>query len=189
MAEPLAENLPYVSHDLPGLGGRIKARPEHFAVEEIPLYEASGAGPHLYLTLRRLGLTTREVVDKLAARYGHPAAAVGYASLKDKDALTTQTFSLPVDLSEKEARAIAQDGPWELLAVGRHQNKLKVGHLLGNRFTIVLSGAEKGLPEARAIVERLKSVGVLNYFGEQRFGRGGRQRLSRPGYFEKLPPG
>ncbi len=173
MAEPLAENLPYVSHDLPGLGGRIKARPEHFAVEEIPLYEASGASPHLYLTLRRLGLTTREVVDKLAARYGHPAAAVGYAGLKDKDALTTQTFSLPVDLSEKEARAIAQDGPWELFAVGRHQNKLNVGHLLGNRFTIVLSGAEKGLPEARAIVERLKSVGVLNYFGEQRFGRGG----------------
>jgi len=167
------ETLPYLSADLPGLGGRIKARPEHFAVEEIPLYEASGEGPHLYLTIRRSGLTTRQVVDDLAKRFKQSPDAVGYAGLKDKQAVTTQVFSLPVTLSEAEARSLGREAPWEILTVSRHQNKLKVGHLLGNRFTIVLSEAQGGLTEAAAIAERLKVTGLPNYFGEQRFGEGG----------------
>ena len=167
------ENLPYLSADLPGVGGRIKARPEHFVVEEIPLYEASGQGPHLYLTIRRSGLTTRQVVDDLARRYKLPGASVGYAGLKDKQAVTTQVFSLPLSLGDDEARSRGEGAPWEIISVSRHQNKLKVGHLLGNRFTIVLSEARGGLAEASAIAERLKTSGLPNYFGEQRFGEAG----------------
>jgi len=166
-------DLPFLSAELPAVGGRLKDRPEHFRVEEIPLYEASGDGPHLYLTLRRQGLTTRQVVDELSRRYGQPAAAIGYAGLKDKEAVTTQTFSLTLPLGEEEARAKSQGAPWELLTVGRHRNKLKVGHLLGNRFALILSGVEGGLAEARAIAGHLKATGVPNYFGEQRFGRDG----------------
>ena len=165
--------MPFISAGLPALGGRIKARPEHFQVEEIPLYEASGDGPHLYLALRRQGLTTRQVVDELARRYGVPAGSIGYAGLKDKEAVTTQTFSLALTLGDAEVRAKSQDAPWELLAVGRHRNKLKVGHLLGNRFTIVLTGAEGTLAAGRDISAHLKRAGVPNYFGEQRFGRDG----------------
>lgn len=167
------QNLPYLSADLPGLGGRIKARPEHFVVEEIPLYEASGQGPHLYLTIRRAGLTTRQVVEDLARRFKLPSAAVGYAGLKDKQAVTVQTFSLPLASAEEEVRRLGEGAPWEIVSVSRHQNKLKVGHLLGNRFTIVLSEARGGPAEAGAIAERLKVSGVPNYFGEQRFGEAG----------------
>ncbi|MDR2947326.1 MAG: tRNA pseudouridine(13) synthase TruD [Candidatus Adiutrix sp.] len=170
MDELRGEALPYISADLPGLGGRLKARPEHFAVEEIPLYEASGEGPHLYVTIRREGLTTRQMVDDLARRFAQPPDSVGYAGLKDKEAVTTQTFSLAVPLTEAEARDKCQDAPWELLAVSRHQNKLKVGHLLGNRFTLVLSEPRGTLAEAEAIAAWVKVTGLPNYFGEQRFG-------------------
>jgi tRNA pseudouridine13 synthase len=155
------------------VGGLIKARPEHFTVEEIPLYAPSGDGPHLYLTLRRTGLTTRDTAAELARRLSRPAADVGYAGLKDKEAVTTQTFSLEVNVSEAEARDRLAGGPWELTDISRHRNKLKVGHLLGNRFAIVLCEPRGSLAEARAVAERLKEVGLPNYFGPQRFGREG----------------
>ncbi|MDR1045696.1 MAG: tRNA pseudouridine(13) synthase TruD [Candidatus Adiutrix sp.] len=164
---------PLVSADLPGIGGRIKSRPGHFAVEEIPLYEAAGDGPHLYLTLRRSGLSTREVLEELARRYQTPPSAIGYAGLKDKEAVTTQTFSLPTAMGEAAAREKSLGAPWELTAVGRHRNKLKVGHLLGNRFTIVLREPAGTLAEAGAIAGRLREYGLPNYFGAQRFGRDG----------------
>ena len=171
------EELPFVSADLPGLGGIIKSRPEHFIVEEIPLYEASGDGPHLYLTLRRTGLSTRQVLDELARRYQAPVSAIGYAGLKDKEAVTTQTFSLPLEMDEPAVREKSLDAPWELTAVGRHCNKLKVGHLLGNRFTILLSDPQRSLSEALAIAAYLKIHGLPNYFGDQRFGREGDNAL------------
>ena len=166
-------DLPYLSGDLPGVGGIIKATAAHFVVDELPLYEASGQGPHLYLTLRRTGLTTRQVVDDLARRFKQPAGGIGYAGLKDKWAVTTQTFSLPVAMEEAEARALCEGAPWEVLAVSRHQNKLKVGHLLGNRFTVVLSQPTGTLAQAQAIIDRLRATGLPNYFGEQRFGEAG----------------
>lgn len=166
-------DLPFISTDLPGLGGRIKARPEDFQVEEIPLYEPAGDGPHLYLTLRRSGLTTRQVVEDLAGRFGVSVGAVGYAGLKDKEAVTTQTFSLETSLGEDEARDRAADEKWEILTVARHRNKLKVGHLLGNRFTVVLRDQTGGLDQARAIAGRLRESGLPNYFGPQRFGQSG----------------
>lgn len=164
---------PYLSGDLPAVGGKIKAEAAHFVVEELPLYEASGQGPHLYLTLRRTGLTTRQVVDELSRRFKQPAGAIGYAGLKDKWAVTTQTFSLPVALGEAEVLSLCEGAPWEMVAVSRHQNKLKVGHLLGNRFTVVLSGPTGSLAEAQAIIDRLLETGLPNYFGEQRFGEAG----------------
>ena len=158
---------------LPSVGGRLKDCPEHFVVEEIPLYQPQGDGPHLYLTLRRSGLTTRQMTDELARCYSVPANAIGYAGLKDKEAVTTQTFSLPVTIDEEEARRRSVGAPWEVLNVSRHQNKLKVGHLLGNRFTIILSEPSGELAEALAISARLKETGVPNYFGQQRFGKDG----------------
>lgn len=142
-------------------------------MEEIPLYEPFGDGPHIYLTLRRSGLTTRQMVDDLALRFGLSAGAIGYAGLKDKDAVTTQTFSLESPLNDQEVVAKTANAIWEVLAVSRHRNKLKVGHLLGNRFVVVLRGPAGDLNQAQAIAERLRSGGVPNYFGPQRFGQGG----------------
>ena len=88
--------LPYITEDLPGIGGRLRAIAEDFLVEELPLYKPEGKGQHLYINLTKEGLTTREVQEKLANLLNLPATDIGYAGLKDKYARTTQTFSLLV---------------------------------------------------------------------------------------------
>ena len=88
-------SLPFITADLPGTGGRLKAEPAHFIVEEIPLYEAGGSGAHLYISLTREGWTTRRVADALADLFAVSRRDVGFAGLKDRNARCTQTFSLP----------------------------------------------------------------------------------------------
>jgi tRNA pseudouridine13 synthase len=54
----------------------------------------------------------------------------------------------------------------------RHGNKLRTGHLKGNRFRLRLRGV-KDVGAARESFSRLGARGVPNYFGDQRFGREG----------------
>ncbi len=169
-------DLPYVTADLPGVGGEIKVEPAHFVVEEIPLYEASGQGQHVYVRLTREGQTTRALQNELAQLFNLRDVDVGCAGRKDKHARTTQTFSLNLPNVDKAqvARRIRDHLPVELDWVQRHRNKLKAGHLLGNRFRIVVLGPEQdALPQAQSIVETLRERGLPNAYGPQRFGREG----------------
>lgn len=164
--------------ELPGIGGRFKARPEDFEVVERPLYEPEGEGEHLYLETRRSGLNTRDLVRRLARLGGLHERDVGYAGLKDRQAVSTQTFSLAIRPAAEEG-FLAEVGAcpdFELLSARRHRNKLGRGHLLGNRFRIRVRDLDAGIdPEARAerILERLVRHGLPNYFGAQRYGRDG----------------
>jgi tRNA pseudouridine13 synthase len=170
------EDLPYITTDLPGIGGEIKVEPTHFIVEEIPLYEASGEGQHVYVRLTREGWTTRAIESQLADLFGLRDVDVGCAGRKDKHARTTQTFSLNLpNIDEAEvARRIEDELPVELGWVRRHRNKIKAGHLLGNRFRIVVLGPEpNALPQAGAVVDALQQRGLPNFYGPQRFGREG----------------
>ncbi len=172
-------SLPMITPDLPGIGGLIKTTPEDFVVEEIPLYEPAGEGEHLYLRLTRAGQTTRELLTEIARAASCPESAVGYAGLKDKRAIVTQTFSVPtlIDetvLAERLSSRTAVDLHW----IKRHRNKLKPGHLLSNRFTIrVRSPLPTAHDQAKTIAERLSRVGVPNYYHAQRFGRDGTNAL------------
>ena len=169
-------DLPFASQGAPGINGRIKQEPEHFVVQEIPLYLPEGQGEHVYLTLRRKGITTRNLQKDLAGLFKIKEGSVGYAGLKDKQALTTQTFSLHVfDLDPDEAgQRVTENLDVEVLSTGRHKNKLKRGHLLGNSFNILLAGAgEEDLEQAKATAQVLSQIGAPNFYGEQRFGKKG----------------
>jgi tRNA pseudouridine13 synthase len=62
--------------------------------------------------------------------------------------------------------------------VSRHTNKLRTGHLAGNRFTVRVRGVPEGAVEdAEAILEVLRRRGVPNYYGVQRFGLRGDTHL------------
>lgn len=174
--------LPYISSDLPGVGGVLRAAPDDFVVEEVPLYEAQGDGQHLYVNITKVGLTTKEVQLGLERLFGLKKGDVSFAGMKDKRARTTQTFSLnvghkPPVFAEMAGAQIETGLPVKVNWVRFHSNKLKPGHLLGNRFVIrireLASAPEDVLPQAQAIVERLKSTGLPNYFGSQRLGEGG----------------
>jgi tRNA pseudouridine13 synthase len=164
---------PVAYPDLPPVGGRVGPEPEDFRVDEVPAYAASGKGEHQYVRAQKRLITTQELAKRLGRAAGVQERDVGYAGMKDKYAVTTQWLSV----SSKTPLTKELDlGPGvEILEVTRHENKLRTGHLLGNRFTITLVGVhEDGLARATAIVARLREDGLPNYFGAQRFGHGGR---------------
>lgn len=158
----------------PVLSGRIRATPEDFRVEELPGFEPSGGGEHLLLTIEKRGMNTAFAARLIAQWAGIHEAGVGYAGLKDRHAVTVQRFS--VHLPGREAPDIAALEAHEglrVLAAERHAKKLPRGALAGNRFVLVLRDVQG---EGAAIEARLHDIagrGVPNYFGEQRFGRGG----------------
>jgi tRNA pseudouridine13 synthase len=161
--------------DIPGIGGTIKTVPEHFRVEEILPYAPCGSGEHLFITLRRSGWNTADVARELAARFDLPPREVGWGGRKDRQAVTTQTFSVPLPLSSpmEEAQSRLDDAPFEILDLKRHGNKIKTGHVAGNRFDILVTDLSADCrPRAQAIAARIKAHGIPNYYGDQRFGHG-----------------
>jgi len=162
--------LPFVTADLPGSGGALRASPEDFRVDEVPAYLPSGAGPHLYLRIEKRGRSTRDAVRELARALGVPERDAGYAGLKDKDALTTQWLSFPA-ARDPDPAALAAPG-LAVLEVSRHANKLRPGHVRANRFALAVRGGELG--RARACAEALLARGLPNFYGPQRFGAAGR---------------
>lgn len=160
----------------PRVGGRIGSDPEHFCVEELPLYEASGSGEHWYVFVEKRGLTTQDLIQAIGRVAGVRAADIGSAGMKDKHAVTRQWLSVPGTGRAPETWAESSAWPAEvrLLAVSRHNNKLRTGHLRGNRFAITLVDVPpEGLGRARALLSELERRGLPNYYGPQRFGRGG----------------
>ena len=138
-------------------------------MEEIPAYPPQGSGPHLWLLVEKRGRTTREVVRALAAALDVPEREAGFAGLKDKQAVTTQWLSFPAP-RDPDPAALAGDG-FRVLQASRHKNKLRTGHLRGNRFRVVVRGGD--LPRARFAAEALAARGLPNFYGPQRFGAEG----------------
>lgn len=166
----------YLTDQLPGTGGRIKVTPEDFQVEEIPLYLPSGAGEHLYLEVEKRGMTTFELLQRLARHFGLRERDLGYAGLKDARATTRQTVSLP-GVRPEQVRDLAIDGV-RVLDARRHGNKLRPGHLAGNRFLIRLREVRpQALEAALDILHVLADLGVPNRFGAQRYGVLGNSHL------------
>jgi tRNA pseudouridine13 synthase len=159
--------------------GVIKSKPEDFVVDELPLYEPSGEGDHVYVRFTKRELTTDAAVQAIARALGANPRDAGVPGLKDKVGVTTQTISLQpprgaraIDLQDR-ARALAIPGI-TVLDVRRHANKLRTGHLAGNRFAIAVTDVETSQVDAAvAALERVGREGAPNAFGAQRFGRGG----------------
>jgi len=165
--------LPFAADPLPGIGGAIKATPGHFVVEEILPYAACGEGEHVYVTFRRAGWNTADAARIMQKHLGLAPSDVGWGGRKDKTAVVVQTISFRCGVNHPLAaveKALA-DLPFEILAIDRHRNKIKTGHVTANRFTIVISNpGPDTLPRALAIADRLKQTGVPNFYGPQRFG-------------------
>ena len=159
----------WLTEDLPGSGGIYKQTPEDFQVEEIPLYPCSGEGEHLYLWIEKSGITTRDLLTQLSQGLKLKERDLGYAGLKDARALTRQMISIPFNKFDQVKKLNLNSA--KILSIDRHSNKLRLGHLAGNRFTITLR--EIGInaqSRTEAILTELQKRGVPNLFGEQRYG-------------------
>ncbi len=155
----------------PGIGGVIKARAEDFVVEELPLYEPCGRGEHLYLRIEKSGVSHGEMMSRIRRRFGVREKDIGFAGMKDKVAVSRQTVSIYLP---GPAEASAPDLEHERIRViwaSRHTNKIRLGHLAGNRFSIRIREVDpSSVIAASRSMRRLVSAGLPNYFGLQRFG-------------------
>ncbi|MBL9150270.1 MAG: tRNA pseudouridine(13) synthase TruD [Phycisphaerae bacterium] len=163
-----------------GIGGRIKDRPEDFLVDEEPLYHPRGDGEHLYIGVQKRDMPHSEMIEVLSKHFGVGEESIGFAGMKDRVAITRQTVSIhlpgrpdPVTQLEHERLAIL----WQK----RHINKLRRGHLAGNRFSIRIRGIDPSkAPVVWAALKQLEKSGIPDYFGAQRFGyRRNTHRLGR----------
>lgn len=163
-------SLPYLTRDFPGIGGAIKQRPEDFFVQELPLYEPSGAGEHVYCEIQKTGLTTFEAIQRLANVLGVSTRDIGYAGMKDAQAVTRQLFS--IQGTTEQAVMALQLPNMTVQWAARHGNKLRLGHLSGNRFAIrIRQIVATDVVKLKPVIDVLQRRGMPNYFGEQRFGR------------------
>jgi len=158
----------------PPVSALLRASPADFRVEEDLGFEPeAGAGEHVWLWVEKENLNTVDAAARLARFAGLRERDISYAGLKDKRAITRQWFSLHL-LNRDIDWSAWSDPALRIERVLRHHRKLRRGAHRGNRFELVLRDVQGDLG---AFAERLVTIGrdgAPNYFGEQRFGRDGR---------------
>ncbi len=146
--------------------------PTDFVVDELPIGEFKGKGNFLIILVKKVEMTTWDMVALFAEFLRVPAAKIGYAGLKDKHATTTQYIS--VDIKHEKALKRFKNSQVKILKTFKHDKNIRMGDLAGNRFSINLQyvdSMEAGKIEKLA--RKIAKNGLANYFGYQRFGRDG----------------
>jgi len=184
----------YVS-DADGIGGRLRASPDDFRVRELEAFDAEplgadpGSYPELVVRVTLRDWDTNDFARRISDALQISRERVSWAGTKDKRAVTTQLFTLrEVDPDDLPAIRGADIEP-----LGRAGRRLSFGDLAGNAFEIRVADAVDEAPERVAeTVRDLRAfaggdgadadatdadgalteatVGVPNYFGQQRFG-------------------
>ena len=166
---PQISELNYMG-DAPETSALIKQQFVDFRVDEELGFPLSHEGEHLYLRIRKTGLSTVEVARRLAEVSEASLSDIGYSGMKDKQGECTQWFSVPVSRTEEERLREIEDGFVEILDAERNSRKLRIGSHKKNRFEILLRQClgRKSVFEER--LHLIEASGIPNYFGSQRFG-------------------
>jgi len=154
----------------------IKSVPEDFKVDELMTVDHSGEGEHLWLEVQKTAQHTDQVAKSLAKLTETHIKNIGFSGMKDYRAQTSQWFSVCLpgvkDQDLPDWSALNNDNV-EVKQVCRHHRKLKRGTHQGNHFKIRLRNYHGQAHELEKAIAAITHSGVPNYFGEQRFGRGG----------------
>ncbi len=154
----------------PTLSGTLRTVAEDFEVEEDLGFEPDGAGQHLLLKVRKRGANTEWVARALARHAQVRAADIGFAGLKDRHAVAVQWFSVPHDRVSSASWLALENPEFSVLEVHAHARKLRRGALAANRFRIRVRAVSGDRSELEGRLALIRSRGVPNYFGLQRFG-------------------
>lgn len=151
----------------------MRAAPEDFIVEEIPIVEPDGAGEHVWLHIRKRNTNTEWLGRQIARLAEVRPMDVGFAGLKDRNAVTSQWFSVYLAAKAEPDWSQLANEEIEILTVTRHSRKLRRGGLKGNRFLLTLREIDGDIAQIEQRLELIAERGVPNYFGPQRFGHDG----------------
>jgi len=157
----------------PECQGVIRAEPDDFQVQELPLITPEGQGGHLWLEIEKREANTDWVARQLASCAGVSGRDVGYAGMKDRRAVTRQWFSVALQEARNPDWASWEIPGAKILKAQLHSRKLRRGVLAGNRFRLVVRNLAGDLSQLQERLQRVKQNGVPNYFGSQRFGHDG----------------
>lgn len=164
------EYLNYLNHA--PIAFHFSKNPRNFIVEEIPLYTFCGSGEHIILKVRKKNLSTSEMLNIFSKNLGIKRTEIGYAGLKDKNALTIQYISIHKKFAKQIEHFNIEN--IKILDMTYHSNKLKLGHLWGNKFYICIKKVDNiNANKIQEICKILDKNGMPNYFGIQRFGKNG----------------
>ncbi len=164
--------LPYAFGG-PPLVGRLRVEPEDFFVDELIGFSASGSGEHWLVHVEKRAANTAWALRRLASFAGVGERELGYAGMKDRHAVARQYFSVPAKKGADLDWSSFADPDVRILSALRHARKIQRGALQGNRFVLILRDVVGEREAATGILAAIAARGVPNYFGEQRFGRGG----------------
>ena len=165
------ESLAY-AFGTPPAEARMRARPEDFQVDEELGFDADGEGDHALIRFWKRGLNSQAVARNLGRLAGVRAVDVGFSGLKDRNAVTSQWFSVNLAGVREPDWSDLDGEDLRILEATRHRRKLRRGVHRANRFSlrlVELTGAGEAIT---ARLQRVAGRGVPNYFGEQRFGHG-----------------
>lgn len=164
------------------IGGDMGSADTDFEVSEIPAYVPCGSGEHLYLWVEKKGKATQDLTRAVEKAFKVKEIDVGCAGKKDAHAVTRQYISVRLPKEDTEGLEQLRAHSWlNILEISRHTNKLRTGHLRGNRFKVNLYGVTSDDAQISHACAMLSAHGFINYFGKQRFGFEGdnvRQGLS-----------
>ena len=148
---------------------KFEQNQDDFIVDEIGI-NFKGNGNYTILHIKKVEMTTWDMIAAFAEYLNINAEKIGYAGLKDKHATTTQYISIESKF-EKELKKFKHP-QIKILKSTRHTHSIRMGDLIGNRFTINLfevSQIEAG--QIEKLGRKSEKFGLPNYFGYQRFGR------------------
>ncbi len=154
----------------PLASGDIRRQPEDFQVEEILGFRPDGDGEHVLLHIRKRNTNTGWLAGELARMAKLPLRDISYAGLKDRNAVTSQWFSVRLAGREEPNWLELESEDLKLLERERHRRKLRRGALRENRFRILIRNLQGERGQLEKHLEHIRHNGIPNYFGEQRFG-------------------
>ncbi len=170
----------YSTLGLMGTGGIIKKKNEDFIVREIPpsgnpIFPTSEIGKsegglYTHCILWKSGLDTFNAITRICNILKIRENDIGYAGLKDAKAETYQRISIWNVDSQRIKDVDMND--LRLLNPIRQKFAVQIGNLVGNYFEIIIRDIEREWTKKEwdYFIDHLKTKGLPNYFGLQRFG-------------------
>ena len=155
--------------------GNLKQQNSDFKVTEIPLTQPSGEADaeHIWLYVEKNDANTAWTAKRIAELANVKEMDVGYAGMKDRHSISRQWFSIYLPRAEAPDFSLLNDNEFTLLEQTRHSKKLRRGDLIGNQFEIRLRDVQGDQAAIEKNLLQVQTLGVPNYFGEQRFGHDG----------------
>ncbi len=174
----MLSELSYLSKS-PGTGGSLKNAPDEFVVEELmedgtvleldrPFSRPDEPGRFVHFILQKRGWSTSSALLEIAKRLGISQRHFNSAGMKDKAAVSTQLAS--AEGAPKDVLLALDVKDIKILGAWNAKDRVKLGALLGNRFTIRIRGMADDSDGRVGRISAELGGRFPNYFGEQRFG-------------------